>query len=73
MAFVGGAPSRNCCSFGTHDGLVVSVAARFLDAGAPFLTVTEKAWAATLAVNLTGSFLTAQGAARIMLRNPPLQ
>jgi glucose 1-dehydrogenase len=35
----------------------------------PFLTVTEKAWAATLAVNLTGSFLTAQRAARIMRRN----
>jgi NAD(P)-dependent dehydrogenase (short-subunit alcohol dehydrogenase family) len=35
----------------------------------PFLTATEKAWAATLAVNLTGSFLTAQRAARIMRKN----
>jgi NAD(P)-dependent dehydrogenase (short-subunit alcohol dehydrogenase family) len=35
----------------------------------PFLTTTEKAWAATLAVNLTGSFLTAQRAARIMRKN----
>jgi NAD(P)-dependent dehydrogenase (short-subunit alcohol dehydrogenase family) len=35
----------------------------------PFLKVTEEAWAATLNVNLTGSFLTAQRAARIMLRN----
>jgi NAD(P)-dependent dehydrogenase (short-subunit alcohol dehydrogenase family) len=35
----------------------------------PFLTATEQAWASTLAVNLTGSFLTAQRAARIMRRN----
>jgi NAD(P)-dependent dehydrogenase (short-subunit alcohol dehydrogenase family) len=35
----------------------------------PFLTATEEAWAATLAVNLTGSFLTAQRAARIMRKN----
>lgn len=35
----------------------------------PFLTATEQAWAATLAVNLTGSFLTAQRAARIMRKN----
>lgn len=35
----------------------------------PFLTTTEEAWAATLAVNLTGSFLTAQRAARIMRKN----
>jgi 3-oxoacyl-[acyl-carrier protein] reductase len=35
----------------------------------PFLTATEQAWARTLAVNLTGSFLTAQRAARIMRRN----
>jgi 3-oxoacyl-[acyl-carrier protein] reductase len=35
----------------------------------PFLTATEKAWTSTLAVNLTGSFLTAQRAARIMLKN----
>jgi glucose 1-dehydrogenase len=35
----------------------------------PFLTTTEKAWAQTLAVNLTGSFLTAQRAARVMRKN----
>ena len=35
----------------------------------PFLATTEEAWAATLAVNLTGSFLTAQRAARIMRKN----
>jgi NAD(P)-dependent dehydrogenase (short-subunit alcohol dehydrogenase family) len=35
----------------------------------PFLTATEEAWAATLAVNLTGSFLPAQRAARIMRKN----
>jgi NAD(P)-dependent dehydrogenase (short-subunit alcohol dehydrogenase family) len=35
-----------------------------------FLTATEEAWMSTQAVNLTGSFLTAQRAARIMLRNP---
>jgi NAD(P)-dependent dehydrogenase (short-subunit alcohol dehydrogenase family) len=35
----------------------------------PFLSATERAWAATLAVNLTGSFLTAQRGARIMRRN----
>ena len=35
----------------------------------PFLKVSEKAWASTLAVNLTGSFLTAQRAARIMRKN----
>jgi glucose 1-dehydrogenase len=35
----------------------------------PFLEVSEEAWAATLAVNLTGSFLTAQRAARIMQKN----
>jgi NAD(P)-dependent dehydrogenase (short-subunit alcohol dehydrogenase family) len=35
----------------------------------PFLTATEAAWSTTLAVNLTGSFLTAQRAARIMCKN----
>jgi len=35
----------------------------------PFVDVTESAWARVLAVNLTGSFLTAQRAARLMLRN----
>jgi NAD(P)-dependent dehydrogenase (short-subunit alcohol dehydrogenase family) len=35
----------------------------------PFLAATEEAWAATLAVNLTGSFLTAQRAARVMRKN----
>ena len=35
----------------------------------PFLSVTEKAWASTLAVNLTGSFFTAQRAARLMRKN----
>jgi len=35
----------------------------------PFLSATEQAWAATLAVNLTGSFLTAQRAARVMRQN----
>lgn len=35
----------------------------------PFLTTTEAAWAETLAINLTGSFLTAQRAARIMRKN----
>lgn len=35
----------------------------------PFLTTTERAWAETLAVNLTGSFLTAQRAARLMRKN----
>ena len=34
-----------------------------------FLATTEKAWVSTLAVNLTGSFLTAQRAARIMRKN----
>src|SRR5450631_1977383 len=34
-----------------------------------FLAATEKAWSSTLAVNLTGSFLTAQRAARIMRKN----
>ena len=37
----------------------------------PFLAVTEEAWADTLSVNLTGSFLTAQRAARIMRKNRP--
>lgn len=37
----------------------------------PFLSVTEEAWADTLNVNLTGSFLTAQRAARIMRKNRP--
>jgi 3-oxoacyl-[acyl-carrier protein] reductase len=35
----------------------------------PFLTATEKAWGSTLAVNLTGGFLTAQRAAQIMRKN----
>lgn len=35
----------------------------------PFLTASEEGWAATLGVNLTGSFLTAQRAARIMRKN----
>ena len=34
-----------------------------------FLSVTKKVWASTLDVNLTGSFHTAQRAARIMRRN----
>ena len=36
----------------------------------PFLDVTEKAWRRTLEVNLTGSFIVAQRAARLMVRNP---
>jgi glucose 1-dehydrogenase len=36
----------------------------------PFVEVTEEAWNRTLAVNLNGSFLTAQRAARLMLKNP---
>jgi NAD(P)-dependent dehydrogenase (short-subunit alcohol dehydrogenase family) len=36
----------------------------------PFVNVSAKAWSRTLAVNLTGSFLTAQRAARLMLKNP---
>jgi glucose 1-dehydrogenase len=39
-------------------------------ANSPFTDVTEKDWEKTLAVNLTGSFLTAQRGARIMLKNP---
>lgn len=39
-------------------------------ANQPFVEVTEQAWANTLNVNLTGSFLTAQRAARCMLKNP---
>ena len=39
-------------------------------ANRPFIEITEKEWEKTLAVNLTGSFLTAQRAARIMLKNP---
>jgi NAD(P)-dependent dehydrogenase (short-subunit alcohol dehydrogenase family) len=37
----------------------------------PFLAATQKAWSATLDVNLTGSFLTAQRTARIMVKNRP--
>jgi NAD(P)-dependent dehydrogenase (short-subunit alcohol dehydrogenase family) len=36
----------------------------------PFVNVSAQAWSRTLAVNLTGSFLTAQRAARLMLKNP---
>lgn len=39
-------------------------------ANQPFVEVTEEAWHRVLSVNLTGSFLTAQRAARIMLKNP---
>jgi len=39
-------------------------------ANSPFIEVTQEDWEKTLAVNLTGSFLTAQRAARIMLKNP---
>jgi NAD(P)-dependent dehydrogenase (short-subunit alcohol dehydrogenase family) len=35
----------------------------------PFLRVTEKAWRATLEVNLHGSFLVAQRAAKLMAKN----
>jgi NAD(P)-dependent dehydrogenase (short-subunit alcohol dehydrogenase family) len=35
----------------------------------PFTEITEDAWHRTLDVNLTGSFLTAQRAARLMLKN----
>jgi len=40
-------------------------------ANEPFVEMTEQAWSDTLAVNLTGSFLTAQRAARCMLKNSP--
>ena len=36
----------------------------------PFLKVTEEAWRRTLEVNLTGSFIVAQRAARLMVANP---
>jgi NAD(P)-dependent dehydrogenase (short-subunit alcohol dehydrogenase family) len=39
-------------------------------ANEPFVGITEKNWSRTLAVNLNGSFLTAQRAARILLKNP---
>ena len=35
----------------------------------PFLKVTERAWERVLGVNLTGSFLVAQQAARLMMKN----
>jgi NAD(P)-dependent dehydrogenase (short-subunit alcohol dehydrogenase family) len=37
----------------------------------PFLEVTEEAWNRTMKVNLTGSFIVSQQAARIMVRNTP--
>jgi NAD(P)-dependent dehydrogenase (short-subunit alcohol dehydrogenase family) len=39
-------------------------------ANQPFLQVTEAAWERTFKVNLTGSFLVAQKAARLMVKNP---
>ncbi|MCC6414986.1 MAG: SDR family oxidoreductase [Opitutaceae bacterium] len=36
----------------------------------PFVEVTEAAWKRVLEVNLTGSFLTAQRGARLLLKNP---
>jgi len=39
-------------------------------ANQPFLEVTEAAWERTLKVNLTGSFLVAQKAAQLMVKNP---
>jgi NAD(P)-dependent dehydrogenase (short-subunit alcohol dehydrogenase family) len=39
-------------------------------ANQPFLKVTEAAWERTLKVNLTGSFLVAQRAAQLMVKNP---
>ncbi|MFO1501722.1 MAG: SDR family oxidoreductase [Verrucomicrobiota bacterium] len=50
-------------------GLDVFINCAGVVANAPVLEVTEADWNRTLGVNLTGSLLTAQAAARLMLRN----
>jgi NAD(P)-dependent dehydrogenase (short-subunit alcohol dehydrogenase family) len=52
-------------------GLDVAISNAGMVAGAPFLEAREEDWRRTLEVNLTGSFLFAQAAARAMRANPP--
>jgi len=54
-----------------HKRLDVAIANAGMVANEPFLKITYENWKATLDVNLTGAFHTAQVAARIMVRQKP--
>jgi glucose 1-dehydrogenase len=54
-------------------GLDVAISNAGMVAVQPILEITEEKWKQTLAVNLTGSFLVAQAALKIILRNPKIE
>ncbi|HLJ89971.1 MAG TPA: SDR family oxidoreductase [Candidatus Angelobacter sp.] len=54
-----------------HERLDVAIANAGVVANEPFLEITDENWKATLDVNLTGAFHTAQAAARIMAKQKP--
>src|SRR6185369_15868933 len=58
-------------AFEWMDGLDVAISNAGAVANAPFLTVTLEDWQRILEINLTGSFLFAQTAAKAMLRTAP--
>jgi NAD(P)-dependent dehydrogenase (short-subunit alcohol dehydrogenase family) len=53
---------------GQHKKVDVAIANAGMVANEPFLKITDENWKATLDVNLTGAFHTAQAAARIMAK-----
>lgn len=56
----------------TFGGLDVAICCAGTVANEPFLTITQANWERTLSVNLTGSLLVSQAAARLLLRNTPV-
>jgi len=54
-----------------HKRLDVAIVNAGMVANEPFLKITDENWEATLGVNLTGAFHTAQIAARIMVQRKP--
>jgi NAD(P)-dependent dehydrogenase (short-subunit alcohol dehydrogenase family) len=54
-------------------GLDVAISNAGMVHNQPFMEITEDKWKRTLEVNLTGSFLVAQTALKIILRNPQVE
>jgi NAD(P)-dependent dehydrogenase (short-subunit alcohol dehydrogenase family) len=54
-------------------GLDIVISNAGIVANQSFLEITEEKWRRTLEVNLTGSFLVAQAALKIILRNPKIE
>jgi len=55
----------------TLGGLDVAICCAGTVANESFLDITPENWSRTIAVNLTGSLLVSQAAARLLLKNPP--